>query len=478
MLVVVSTILLLLSTKTELVVNAQEQQEPVLPLGGDNGTVPDANNKIDPEVGTSFAVVCKILSNAPLISLQVEESLQGGDTVFSVESDSEDDSWSPDDEARFGHYDSNRRRQQQLREQSVLLQDAVSTLPPDELGTNNNNASIINNGVSNTGNMGTTSGNASDSTATTAITSRNNRTILVRECPCAPTIYCEQSFDICGIPASSTGEQDGTLKIGCFAQSSKDTLLRNAWPLLLLWYATLLFMLLCTDRGRHARNYVKLRAFRNTQTNERIVDHFLHIHGFGNANTANNNINNNNENAQPQRGDGVYNNNNLLPIANLVQRQPTELLLRTSIYGTEDIHYHHHYDDNDNDSAQEQEPESCTICFSPLQQGERVGVLSCHHIFHVTCLREWLPRRNVCPLCQDTNAATPRYDNDDDNGVAETSDANRGNGAGLQQRQQQRQIPLEVEATVELEGDRRGQSNESVGSNPTTSIFAFSRWRM
>jgi hypothetical protein len=31
-------------------------------------------------------------------------------------------------------------------------------------------------------------------------------------------------------------------------------------------------------------------------------------------------------------------------------------------------------------------------------------------MFHVECLKLWLQRKNVCPLCQTKEVATPRYD--------------------------------------------------------------------
>ena len=46
----------------------------------------------------------------------------------------------------------------------------------------------------------------------------------------------------------------------------------------------------------------------------------------------------------------------------------------------------------------------CLICMAPLDQTEMIGDLSCGHSYHVDCLKEWLKRRNACPLC-DTQVA-------------------------------------------------------------------------
>jgi Ring finger domain len=53
---------------------------------------------------------------------------------------------------------------------------------------------------------------------------------------------------------------------------------------------------------------------------------------------------------------------------------------------------------------------TCAICYVPLEDGDRVGALPCGHEFHVhPCLKHWLSRRNVCPLCLTENIATPRF---------------------------------------------------------------------
>ena len=268
----------------------------------------------------------------------------------------------------------------------------------------------------------------------------NNETLYysykVRECPCARGIYCHVDLDTCGIPSSA---YDGGDQVGCFERSSKKTLLKNAWPLLLLWYSTILFFLVCTEKGRNARQYMALKLCRSNM-NERLVDRFLTVHGFvTNRIPA--------EQQQPNTrswedvmfgrhdhvgGDPSRQALQWLPTARPVdeeeERAPTELVLKTRIYGMKHHHKHDngnnngisvdgdnnaddadHSDVNDDNDDDEDYDTACTICFSSLQVGDRVGKLPCDHTFHVDCLREWLPRRNVCPLCQNDRAATPRY---------------------------------------------------------------------
>lgn len=50
----------------------------------------------------------------------------------------------------------------------------------------------------------------------------------------------------------------------------------------------------------------------------------------------------------------------------------------------------------------EVENEECSICLSSFDMGDMVISLPCHHrhSFHANCIRLWLKRMNVCPLCQ------------------------------------------------------------------------------
>jgi hypothetical protein len=68
-------------------------------------------------------------------------------------------------------------------------------------------------------------------------------------------------------------------------------------------------------------------------------------------------------------------------------------------------------DGNDEKNKNEEdETDECTICFVTLEDGDRVGSLSCQHVFHADCLKMWLKSRNVCPLCLTENIATPRFE--------------------------------------------------------------------
>lgn len=48
--------------------------------------------------------------------------------------------------------------------------------------------------------------------------------------------------------------------------------------------------------------------------------------------------------------------------------------------------------------------DECSICLTQFELGEMLISLPCHarHSFHANCIRQWLHRQNVCPLCQQT----------------------------------------------------------------------------
>jgi len=53
--------------------------------------------------------------------------------------------------------------------------------------------------------------------------------------------------------------------------------------------------------------------------------------------------------------------------------------------------------------------DSCPICFDEFQAGNEVTQLpSCNHIYHPACIREWLNKSPLCPMCR-SNVRTHLY---------------------------------------------------------------------
>eukprot|EP00543_Licmophora_paradoxa_P005021 CAMPEP_0202444156 /NCGR_PEP_ID=MMETSP1360-20130828/3302_1 /ASSEMBLY_ACC=CAM_ASM_000848 /TAXON_ID=515479 /ORGANISM="Licmophora paradoxa, Strain CCMP2313" /LENGTH=204 /DNA_ID=CAMNT_0049060077 /DNA_START=274 /DNA_END=888 /DNA_ORIENTATION=- len=105
------------------------------------------------------------------------------------------------------------------------------------------------------------------------------------------------------------------------------------------------------------------------------------------------------------------------------RRPVTQLALKTRIYRrrleTEAFSPYGQTERNNDDEV------SCAICFAQIEEGERVGSLSCDHIFHSHCLKSWLKRRNICPLCQISNVAKPIYGGEEEDD-SESKDDEQG----------------------------------------------------
>jgi hypothetical protein len=47
--------------------------------------------------------------------------------------------------------------------------------------------------------------------------------------------------------------------------------------------------------------------------------------------------------------------------------------------------------------------ETCSICLDNYRPKQRVGILSCGHVFHKDCIYQWLGYQKTCPLCRAEN---------------------------------------------------------------------------
>ncbi|ESQ30946.1 hypothetical protein EUTSA_v10011314mg [Eutrema salsugineum] len=57
-------------------------------------------------------------------------------------------------------------------------------------------------------------------------------------------------------------------------------------------------------------------------------------------------------------------------------------------------------------TSSQQEVEPCCICQEEYKEGEEMGMLECGHDFHSQCIKEWLMRKNLCPICKTTGLNT------------------------------------------------------------------------
>ena len=73
----------------------------------------------------------------------------------------------------------------------------------------------------------------------------------------------------------------------------------------------------------------------------------------------------------------------------------------------------------------------CTICFTELEDGDRVGDIGCMHVFHADCLKMWIQKRNSCPLCNIPVAKRRRISSEelDKEAIAKEANSNNNNNA-------------------------------------------------
>jgi hypothetical protein len=258
-------------------------------------------------------------------------------------------------------------------------------------------------------------------------------TIQVRACYCwyqtGSAYYCPIDKSHCAIPRRSNRN---VTTPGCVNLDTQYQFVRSTWIYLLIFIFIIFNMIICTPWGRLAlltlpgnclgycgyRDFVADWLMRHNPTR---ANHLLERNVRRRQRIARQRYRRATGETLPVATPVLEANDT--PVATHVVanadetiKPPTRLVLRTSRYVKADVP-----NEDDCDEA------TCTICFAPLEDGDRVGALPCFHQFHVDCLKEWLRRRNACPLCQATEVATPQYD-DEDAEEAEASGYNEETG--------------------------------------------------
>lgn len=60
--------------------------------------------------------------------------------------------------------------------------------------------------------------------------------------------------------------------------------------------------------------------------------------------------------------------------------------------------------------GEDRDSSSCVICLTEFQLGDRVRRLACIHLFHLSCVDNWLRGNRCCPVCRvDVEAAAAQF---------------------------------------------------------------------
>ena len=274
-----------------------------------------------------------------------------------------------------------------------------------------------------------------------------------RSCWCSqfydiPVEYCPADFASCSVKGS-TGD------IKCYNLSQSASLMRGMWPIALCWYFILAVAWFCSRRGTQAKGHayrlcclgcseqakeaavrqeideiVENRSYRIVvlresamrrrknivqmgikypelkwlskwmlRNEEPDMDEVLAYQPVQQMNTtllsmkvkafqSENATDRDHESADAVELGDIPQQSNKDPLA-----EPEALIVdspsKTAITEADDV-----ADDSDD------EKDACAICLKALHTGEMIGDIPCGHLFHKDCLKDWLVRKNACPLCQ------------------------------------------------------------------------------
>lgn len=307
-----------------------------------------------------------------------------------------------------------------------FLQCALTNEPKISITRNNNT-----NTNSSTGAWMPTTTSTEAATTSDGTTIHNHNmpeqelTVLGRRCPCAPmnasAAYCPVQYGVCSVSIRYDKDQqhwidDATMtSVQCTTYHLPTNLVRAAWTGCYALYGFLGLALILTQPGRHAVHH--LISSCRPKWRERQVDYIM-AHDYGRMRRMLLRSYDRQRRAllvvmpvvgvEEETGDLEAQTRDLEQMAvpwfrrflqqssssssaaDDVWSQPTQVALKTRIFRTT------------GDAAAE-----CCICFAVVEDGERVGALPCQHVFHADCLKEWVAKRAVCPLCQRTDIVTP-----------------------------------------------------------------------
>ena len=271
-----------------------------------------------------------------------------------------------------------------------------------------------------------------------------------RRCPCTPRthydrgdFYCPADLGYCAISGSYHSNPEDPV---CLNIQSEEIFVRSIWPIILIWFALTFTFCICTWAGKNACDFIlstfcpcwnkllfeaicarpqdddqdnnndRRRGFLRRMVIRRrryIQDRYRAIVGRARGSEPGNLSHHSGGSEYELRTRIFRREKKDISNENKDQDEPVPEQHQETIRDANENGLSIQPVDNDdvNDgetSSEDQHSPSCAICFLTLEEGDRVGAIDCEHLFHVDCLKGWLTRRNVCPLCLQEGIAKPK----------------------------------------------------------------------
>lgn len=251
--------------------------------------------------------------------------------------------------------------------------------------------------------------------------------------------YClaTKGENICAIPLDASKYEPV-----CYEATTSAIFVRNVWPVVVLWFGAMAFYLISTDAGRGTLKFACSRVFRcQNLSNHRMVNEIVNreMDFHRQRQRERTRATNYALRVAEEGGSNVvtyilktkaYKSDPKSP-ANTEASTPDTSLKSLESFPSSDDERSSPNDEIDGEPlsygeaalttptkdaeetavgnvqqyADDDDEVTCSICMMEIEDGDRIGALECDHKFHVDCLKEWIKRRNVCPLCQSPDIA-------------------------------------------------------------------------
>ena len=201
------------------------------------------------------------------------------------------------------------------------------------------------------------------------VTNNSDRVVYARKCTCADaTVFCPVEAEYCRVWETGVflfSRRSHSMKCETPHSMLEDWTMRFFLPIIMCLYLFLSCFVIGTKKGKNAVTYTKrlLCCWEEEQYQQVLV-----------------------REVEDQARESFREAQRRARIARLWESpEPTRKVpacIKTKQFDKTSLH------------------QECIICLADFVDGDRVGDLKCGHTFHIDpCLKQWVERKNHCPLC-------------------------------------------------------------------------------